>query len=227
MMEGLDMWRRLGDPHSISLGLNHLGPTLVQMGQHAKARAFLEESVALCAQTGNRWGIGTAYRYLGLAYLGQGMVPEAQAMLRKSLETFRGYVIGWDIAKSMVYLGEVDYCLGDCPEAERVYLEALHIAHEVRAVPLALDALAGLATIWASAGQCELAAQISHYIVDHPNAAFQTSTRARQILAEMEALLPASRFAAAQASARDLTIPGIEDILRGKYGLLSGESQAP
>jgi tetratricopeptide (TPR) repeat protein len=64
MLAGLAIWRMLGDPQSVSLGLNFLVPTLNKLGRFEEAKAFMHESIALCEQTKNRWGMGTAYRYL-------------------------------------------------------------------------------------------------------------------------------------------------------------------
>jgi predicted ATPase/transcriptional regulator with XRE-family HTH domain len=62
MLAALDMWRALGDPRYTALGLNFISPTAIKLGRHAEAQAFLQESLMLCTQVGDRWGMGTAYR---------------------------------------------------------------------------------------------------------------------------------------------------------------------
>ena len=69
MCAGLALWRDLGDPRSIALGLNHLSPTTILLGKYQEAEAFLQESLALCQEGGDRWGMGTALRNLGQAEL--------------------------------------------------------------------------------------------------------------------------------------------------------------
>jgi predicted ATPase/DNA-binding XRE family transcriptional regulator len=98
MLVGLDMWRTIGDPHYIALGLNFLVPTLIKLGLYVDAKDFMMESIGLCERAKNRWGMGTAYRYLGSAYLAEGQYAEAQAHFYKSLEIFGEYTEGWDIA---------------------------------------------------------------------------------------------------------------------------------
>ncbi len=71
MQKGFAVWRALGDPHSIALGLNYLSPCLIALGRYAEAESGLRESLTLCEQTKNYWGMGTAYRYLGLTALAQ------------------------------------------------------------------------------------------------------------------------------------------------------------
>jgi predicted ATPase/transcriptional regulator with XRE-family HTH domain len=72
MFAGLDMWRALGDQRMIALALNFLSPTTIRLGRYEEAHAFLQESLALTTQLGDRWGMGTAYRCLGMLALAQG-----------------------------------------------------------------------------------------------------------------------------------------------------------
>lgn len=43
MVAVLTPWRPVGDPRSISLALNHLGPAAIQLGRYQEAEAFLQE----------------------------------------------------------------------------------------------------------------------------------------------------------------------------------------
>ncbi len=153
MMAGLAIWRKLGDPHYIALGLNFLVPTLNRLGRYQEAKAFMQESITLCELTRNRWGMGTAYRFLGLAYLAEGQYAQAQASLLKSLETFGEYYVGWDIVLTLNYLGDAALMAGDLPAAQRIYLDVLRSAVEAQATPIALDALLGLSARAAADGQ--------------------------------------------------------------------------
>jgi hypothetical protein len=64
--------------------LNFLIPTLNKLGRFEEAKAYMYESITLCEQSKNRWGMGTAYRYLGLTCLAEGQLVEAQAHLLKT-----------------------------------------------------------------------------------------------------------------------------------------------
>jgi predicted ATPase/transcriptional regulator with XRE-family HTH domain len=147
MMEGLAIWRRLGDPHSIALGLNYHVPTLVALGCYDEARTNLQESLELCQASNNRWGMGTAYRHLGWVAKAQGKLEEAQSFLHKSLETFGDYIIGWDISQTLIVLGETIALTGDHPKARELLLTALRLARDIHSAPLMLEALAGLASL--------------------------------------------------------------------------------
>jgi tetratricopeptide (TPR) repeat protein len=182
MLEGMAIWRKLGDPHSISLGLNHLAPTLVELGRYAEAETGLQESLRLCSESGNRWGMGTAHRYLGLLKMAQGELEEAQALFQTSIETFGDYFIGWDIAKSWVCLGEAIFRSGDFVEARRVYLQSLRLSKEADASPLMLDALTGLAQLSLLAAEYEQAFQISQFVVNQSAGTQKTRDWADQIM---------------------------------------------
>ena len=103
----------------------------------------MQESIALCEQSKNRWGMGTAYRYLGFAYLAEGQLTQAKTNLLKSLEIFGEFSVGWDIARSLAYLGDVAMLEGNFGEARKTYQDALVSALEANATPIALDALLG------------------------------------------------------------------------------------
>jgi len=101
----------------------------------------MQESIHLCEQPKNRWGMGTAYRYLGLASITEGQNREAQSHLRKSLDTFGQDFVGWDIARSLAYMGDAAFMSGDISEVRGHYREALCLSTKVNALPIALDAL--------------------------------------------------------------------------------------
>ncbi|RIK28320.1 MAG: hypothetical protein DCC52_08605 [Chloroflexi bacterium] len=143
MQEGLALWRKLGDPHSISLGLNFLVETQIALGRSEEAIAAMHESIALCERTQNRWGMGTAYRYLGLAELARGDCDEAIRQLETSLEIFGEYFKGWDIAQTLIYLGETYLHLGDDVRAKTILRDSLRLARDIHSAPLMLQALAG------------------------------------------------------------------------------------
>jgi predicted ATPase/transcriptional regulator with XRE-family HTH domain len=209
MMAGLTIWRHIGDPHSIAMGLNFLTPTLVKLGRYKEAETYLQESLALCSRSGNRWGSGTAYRYLGLTKIAQGNHVEAQALLRQSLEIFSGYIVGWDIAISLIYLGEATLAAGNLQEAKPIYLDALQVATTAKAIPLALDALIGLADLNARVGEYQLAIQLAFFVQNHAISTQENKDAAGRFLTEIEKRLPASQMQTARTKASDHSLKTI------------------
>jgi predicted ATPase/transcriptional regulator with XRE-family HTH domain len=209
MMAGLDTWRVLGDPHYIALGLNFLVPTLNKLERYEEAKNYMHESIALCELAKNRWGLGTAYRYLGLAYLAEGQFSEAQVNLRKSLEIFSDYTTGWDIARSLAYLGDAVMMAGNFPEASRIYRDALQLSVEAQAIPIALDAFAGLGELQAQIGKPENALLFCYYILYHPASEDETESRAEQLRTTQEPQLSSKQVLAVRTRAREKTFEEI------------------
>jgi hypothetical protein len=122
-------------------------------------------------------------------------------------------VTGWDIVLSLVYLGEIKVAGGDLKEARRLFLEALPMALEVQAMPLALDALIGLAYLAARQGQAEQALEISICVSCHPASTQEAKDRAEQLDAELEAELPPQQITALLANAQALAFEKIVEQL--------------
>jgi predicted ATPase/transcriptional regulator with XRE-family HTH domain/cytochrome c553 len=202
MRASLASMRAIGDPHALTLGLNFISPTVIELGHYEEAEAYLQESLVLCTELGNRWGMGTAYRFLGLAALAQDKLPEAETLIHYSLDVFNEFVTGWDIVLSLVYLGEIKAAAGDFLEARRIFLEALPMALEVQAIPLALDALVGLAYLAVQIGQAEQAMELAICVSCHPASTQEAKDRAGQLGAELEAQLTPQQVEGAQARAR-------------------------
>lgn len=213
MLAGLDMWRQIGDPSSISLGLNYIALVAVHLGRNEEARAALEESLALLEAIGDRWSMGTAYRHLGMVALAEGDAVEAQVHLRESLALFEGIITGWDIAKSLIILAEATVAAGSgaetAAEAWDFYREAIRIAEDCRAVPLLLEALVGLAQLQLMKAEPEQALELSLVVVDHPAATFDTGKRAGDIISAAERQLPDKQVLYARERTTQASLPAV------------------
>jgi tetratricopeptide (TPR) repeat protein len=202
MIEGIAMWRKIGDPQAIALGLNFLSPTIIHLQRYAEAEANMRESLDLCAQSGNRWGMGTAYRFWGLAALAQGKPDQAESLINKSLDVYQEIVTGWDIILCQVYLGEIKAAKNDRGEAKRLFAESARMGMEIQALPLVLDALVGLAGLHAQAGELEQGLEFSISVANHMAATREAKSRAEQIIAELAPRLSAQQIDTVQAQVR-------------------------
>ena len=189
MVQGLQTWRALGDPHSISMGLNFMVPTLLRLGRHEEARSSMYESIALCEQTRNRWGKGTAHRFLGLALAEEGHYADARVELQKSLEIFRDYTEGWDIARTLSYLGDVTQKAGDLKKARAYYLDALPLAIQAQAMPIVMDSLLGLAQLDMKIDHPEGAYELCNFVLKHPASTEDARDGACRLLRTLEPCL--------------------------------------
>lgn len=209
MLAGLGIWRELGDPQAIALGINFMVPTLIKLGGFEEAKALMQESITLCEMSKNLWGMGTAYRHLGLAFLGTGEYTQAQSHILKSLEIFGQFSQGWDIARSLAYLGDAARMAGNFPEARKYYQDALQSSLEAGATPIALDALLGLSELQAQAGDPEKAHSICAYILNHPSSEYDTKSRAEQLQAALEPRLSPAQIKASHSRVKEVEMDAI------------------
>jgi len=113
--------------------------------------------------------------------------------------------------------------LGNEAEAGRVWREALRIASDIHGAPVALEALAGLASLQAKQGDREHALDLLLLVVKHPASLHETKDRAAQLRAELEAQLTSQQVEAAQSRARATTFEAaVEEIL---HQALAGHHQ--
>ncbi|MGE5123735.1 MAG: ATP-binding protein [Acidobacteriaceae bacterium] len=212
MAAGLAMWREIGDPFSIALGLNFMVSTLITLNRFEEARASMLESIRLCEQTKNRWGMGTAYRYLGLAEMASGQLKQAEAHFRQSLEIFGDYTIGWDIARSLTYLGEVSRLSGDLSEARRYYLDGLRLSNEARSIPIGIEALAGLSSLQAQVGDVEHALILCYFILNHSSSEEETRIRMEKLRIHLEGMMDSEHARLLRKAAMQKTFAEILEI---------------
>jgi tetratricopeptide (TPR) repeat protein len=187
MGQGLAIWRAIGEPRSIALGLNYMSPTVIRLGRFDEAQRILEEALALCEQVDDRWGKGSAVRFTGLLALEKGDAGAAEQLFRRSLEIFGDYVIGWDIIRAVIYRGEAVYQLGRLEEARRILSCALVQAQDAHSLPLALDALAALAEVHLRQGAAAQAWRIAAFVAAHPTAPYEARQRAGRVCSQVSA----------------------------------------
>jgi len=185
MRRGLSALRRESDPRTLALGLNFISPAAIALGYNEEAEASLQESLKICRELGDRWGMGTALRFLGLAALARGDAAGARDRLHRSLEVHQGFVVGWDIARTLTYLGDTALALGEIEEARRCYEEAKQWAEEARAQPAVLDAQVGLAQVEAKTGRLAQALALARSVLDDGASSQDARRVAARLCAEL------------------------------------------
>jgi len=208
-------WRLIGDPRLIALGLDFFSRSALRLGRYDEARTALEENVALNNSIGFGWGLGTAYRGLGKVAQGQGKHQRAVAMFRKSLDTFTELGGSWFMARVLAEMGGSLLALENQAEAGLVWREALRIATDIHGTPVALEALAGLASLRAKQGDREHALEMLLMVLNHPASLQVTKNQADRLRAELEAQLTPIQIETIQAHAREKTFEAVvEDLLK-------------
>jgi predicted ATPase/transcriptional regulator with XRE-family HTH domain len=207
-------WRLIGDPRLIAFGLDFLSRSALRLGRYAQARAALEENVVLNSAIGFGWGLGTAYRGLGIVAQAQGKHQEAVVMFRKGLDTFTELGGIWFVARVLAEMGGSMLALGNEAEAGHLWREALRIATDIHATPVALEALAGFASLQTKQGDREHALELLLIVLNHPASFQEAKNRAAQLRTKLEAQLTSQQVEAAQTRAKAKTFEAaVEEIL--------------
>jgi predicted ATPase/DNA-binding XRE family transcriptional regulator len=208
-------WRLIGDPRMIAFGQRILGQSAFNMGRYDEARAALEESVALNNSVGDRWGLGAAYWGLGGIAQVQGRHHQAVEMFHKSLDTFPELGGNWWVARVLADMSWSILALGNDADAEQIWREALRIATEIQGIPVALDTLAGFASLQAKQGDLEYALELVLIVSNHPASLQESKNRASDLRADLEAQLTPTQIKTIQAHAGEKTLEAVVgDLLR-------------
>jgi tetratricopeptide (TPR) repeat protein len=207
-------WRLIGDPSLIAHALNFLSQSALKLGRYDEARAALEENVVLNSSIDFGAGLGLAYRGLGIVAQAQGKHQQAVAMFRKSLDIYTELGVSGFVARVLAEMGESILAEGDEAEAGRVWRESLHIATDIHGTPVALEALAGFASLQAKHGDREHALELLLVVLNHPTSLRETKNRASALRAELETQLTSKQIEAIHAHAGEKTFAKVvEDLL--------------
>jgi predicted ATPase/transcriptional regulator with XRE-family HTH domain len=199
LREGLALSRALGDARVTAYSLIVLASVLLAKGQGAAARELAQESLSLTQATGDRYGVGSALFSLGRAMLADGEVHQARALFEDSLALFQEIGDPLSTARAYVLLGHVALTSGDVGAAERCFTTAATVAGEAQIY--VLDALAGLALLYAQRGEDALALELAMHVLQNPSTCGEARGRAAHLRAELEARLTPQEVETACAGA--------------------------
>ena len=160
--------------------------------EYSEAKTFFQESLAICQEIGDRRGTADCFNHLGEVAQAQGLHQEAKDLYLESLIIFKEIGNHWGVAESKIDLGYVTCALREYQVAREHFAEALKITREIQAVPLALDALLGMATLrikTKNPNQVRIL-EILMLILNHPTANRTSQDKAARLLADLEPYLP-------------------------------------
>jgi predicted ATPase/transcriptional regulator with XRE-family HTH domain len=199
LREGLTLSRALGDARVTAYSLIVLGGVLLVKGQGTAARELVQEGLSLTRATGDRYGMGSALCSLGRAMLADGEMNEARVLFEKGLALFQEIGDPVSAARAYVLLGHVTLTSGDVGAAGRFFTTAATMASEAQI--FVLDALAGLALLYAQRGEDTLALELAMHVLQNPSTRGEARGRAAHLRAELEARLTPQEVETACAGA--------------------------
>ena len=192
-------WRASGAPYMFAYGLYLLSQSASALGRYDEAQLALEESILLIKSIGDRTVLGLAYRGLGQVAQAQGKHMQAVEMFRKAVDIFNELGTQSSAALGLAQMGHSFFALGDDREASHVWGESLHIAIESKGIFIALEALAGLASLQAKQGDKEYALEMALMILNHPACSQETKNRTSLLKADLESQLTSAEVEVVQA----------------------------
>lgn len=185
--ESLAIYRSIADRHGTMDALAKLAYLAGEAKEYDEAERLLEESLALSRAHGTPQELVNALNDLGYALYLAGKHPRARLLLEESLALSEAISYRKGTAATLDNLGCVAEAVGDFAGAARRFRHALAVAVEIRAAPLALDVLKGLASLMSkNAREIRRAAEVFRFVIAHPATWKTTREEATILLREIE-----------------------------------------
>jgi predicted ATPase/DNA-binding SARP family transcriptional activator len=185
LSEALAYVRAIGDPYAVASVLSSLSAAAYAQQMYAEAQHYARESLTVSRPLDYHWAMAEALDTLGMVARAQGAHAEAQQHLRDSIAHFQEIGERWSLGRVLNHLGEVCFAQQAHSEARQYFCAALQMARDVQAIPIALDALVGLARLLAHDGERELPCEVASQILNHPASTAEARRQARQLEIEL------------------------------------------
>ena len=196
--ESLAISRRLGDLHGVGISLINLGTIAHDQESYEEAQQYYEDSLALCEELDDLYGIAASLNNLGRTAFMQGAYEDGKQYCQESLDLYRQFGDHWGVAASLVNLGDMDCALGDLPSARQHFHQALKTVYAIRAIPLMVEILVGMAVLLIQEGKHEQALALLIPVMQNPPHDREIRSRANQVWSHLLSKLPDERVVSIQ-----------------------------
>ena len=180
---------------------------------------LLHETLTLAQATGDRMGMLYAIEHL--AYEAHSVGKQAEA--ERWFETF--FTLSKEIgnvqgpARLYNALGRQAVSDGHWEQAQCHFLAALRIAQQAHLAAATLEALLGLAQVYAHEGRSEAALTLAWYVLHQPTCAQVTKKRAEPLYTALASALPAEQLALMQVQLQTKPLDVVAGELLAAYPL--------
>jgi tetratricopeptide (TPR) repeat protein len=184
------------------------------LAEIAKQAGQLDESARLYAEARalsppDTPQLANATMNLGDIALLRGQHREARRHFEEALASFQARRVEWGTINALDNLGHLARAEQRLPDARQCFEQALQLARSAHRVPLAVNALVGLALVQHQHGQHERALELLTVAARHP--ALHQQTRTRHIdpaLRQLQTQLPRELYEAAHERGERLDLDG-------------------
>jgi tetratricopeptide (TPR) repeat protein len=168
--------------------LSYFGRMLQTLGAYQEAKKLLYEGLDLARKTNYRFAMGLAFDGLGKVAHGEGNYEEARAFYLESIALFRE-AGDHRLARTLNHQGLNSLALGDTVDAQSSFQTALKMAMQGGLIPIAIDALMGLASLETGQKPAQETFELVLYLSKHPASAHETKDRVNHLRKELESRL--------------------------------------
>jgi predicted ATPase/class 3 adenylate cyclase len=145
--ESLALWDELGDEPGRAVLLHRLGISAMVRGDLQRARALVDESYRIHRKTGDKWGQAQTAGTLGAIERDEGEAERAFELIERSATMAGDVGVPWWRGGMLAELACLQVGAGKIDEAERLALESLIIADQLRDRPGIIFGLGILARV--------------------------------------------------------------------------------
>lgn len=196
----------IGDPRLIGFVSAYLGRTALKLKRTAEIEKFLWEGAQITQESGDRFGYGLMLEQLALAAWARGDFTSAEQLFESCVELFGEISDVWYLSRALISWGDFRQFLGDLTQATEHFKQAIRLSLDVQAFLIALNALVGLAGVYAQEDKAESALEIAIRVIEHPASTQDARTNAKLIQRNMESQLTSDEIEAINQRAHSQTL---------------------
>ncbi|HDQ72952.1 MAG TPA: tetratricopeptide repeat protein [Chloroflexi bacterium] len=208
----LGIWKELGNPEGITWSLMGLGSVAEASGEQNEAKDLFDDCMAHCTKSDNQQGIGWCLDGLSRLAEGSGNYEEAKRLAGRGLAIFQEIGDRSGIAIGFRNLGFASLALGDYREARDAFQRAIDMAQDVKAIPVLVDTLVGVADLLAAEGEAEQAVELLAFLLRHPATTARYKKRAQRLHTALSSRLSPQAFRPAEARGEARTLESFTPI---------------
>lgn len=204
-----DVFEAQNEPFRVANIQNSLGLLASDNGDYAKAREHIEQCLSVLRNVHNSAMMALALTGLAWVNYLDGHYEPAYTHSAESLALSREQGDRWMIANNLGNLGRICCEQDNLTESCIYFHEALEIAQDMKAPPLLLDILTGVARLHQREGHPIAAIQMLSLALSHDKAYVEVVAQAKPLLAELLLHLPDAAGKTAQSQGRALKLESV------------------
>jgi len=206
LSEALERSQVIGDPRLTGFISAYLGRTALKLKRTTEIEEILWEGAQITQESGDRFGYGLMLEQLALAAWARGDFISTEQLFDASVELFREIGDAWYLSRALTSWGDFRQSLGELTQAAELFRQAIRLSLDAQALLFALNALVGLAGVYAHKDKAESALEIAIRVMEHPASPQEAKVKANLIHRDLVFRLTAEAVEAAYRRARSETL---------------------